>query len=132
MIKKRTTQSSIILFAYLWLSLPVAMVADNSTIPDEYESLYHHLLEQKQRYLDDRADSIRNLAKSESWISQADKTMKSSSVLIRQKLISSRAYLESLRDQYRKDLDFEEEQLQNIEKDLTWLEAEMKHLACMK
>jgi hypothetical protein len=53
-----------------------AAFADNSHIPDEYESAYHKLLERKQHLMDDRADSIKNLEQCESWIAQIDKALK--------------------------------------------------------
>jgi len=129
-IKKITAFFTLTVLVLL-INIP-ATKADNSNIPGEYESLYHRLLEQKQRHLDDRADSIRNLNMADSWISQLDKAMISSPTAMRQRLMVQRVRMQGVKDEYQKDLNFEESQLTAIEKDLAWLEGEMKHFACMK
>lgn len=109
-----------------------AAFADNSNIPGEYEAAYHKLLERKQHLMDDRADSVKNLDQCESWIAQIDKALSAPSTLIaRQKLQASKTYILSLEDRFHKDLNYEEEQLKNVEKDLAWIEGEMKHFAVL-
>ncbi len=133
MYKNRLALCFCFLFALMWSFSSVSALADNSHIPDEYESSYHHLLQQRQHLMDDRADSIRNLSLCDSWIAQCDKAVASaSSAFNRQKLLSSRAYLIGYRDQLRKNLDSQEMALHNLEKDLAWVEGEMKHFACME
>ena len=126
----------LIVIVVLAALFPQLAIADNLNIPHGYESAYHHLLEQRQRLMDDRATVVRNLTQCESWLVQIDKALivnTSSSVLLnRQKLLSSRSYLLGWRDKLRGDLAYKDMSLHNVEKDLAWLEGEMKHLACMK
>jgi hypothetical protein len=46
-------------------------------------------------------------------------------------LQASKSYILSLEDKFHRDLNYEEEQLQNVEKDLAWIEGEMKHFAVL-
>jgi hypothetical protein len=132
---KNKPNSSLALFAFLFSCLLLsnqAVFADNSHIPDEYESAYHHLLERKQHLMDDRADSIKNLEQCDSWLAQIDKAISApNSAIARQKLQASRTYIMSLEDKFHRDLQYEEASLQNVEKDLAWVEAEMKHFAVL-
>ncbi|MBX9690653.1 MAG: hypothetical protein K2X27_28315 [Candidatus Obscuribacterales bacterium] len=127
MRQRRIKNWLLITLLYLLL-LPVAALAENG---NEYEGAYHHLLEQRQRLLDDRAATIRNLNQCDSWLVQVDKALAYSPALNRQKLMASRSSLLSYRDKLRSDYAFQESSLHNLEKDLAWIEGEMKHLACM-
>lgn len=130
MTEKRFTILTLFIISFFWLGLPTIVLADNSHVPDEYEAAYHKLLEKRQHLMDDRADSIRNLNQCDSWLNQIDKALQTYSPLLnRQNLISSRSYILTLKDKFHKDLDYEEGALQSIEKDLAWLEGEMKHFA---
>lgn len=112
---------------------PLPVLADGALIPHEYEASYHQLLEQRQRFQDDRARSERNLVQCDSWIKQIDRGMQTlSPTMSRERLLASRTYLMNLRDKFYKDLAYQNQALLNIEKDLAWVEGEMKHYACMK
>lgn len=132
---KMKTKTTIQILAVCMAALlqPCAQ-ADNLNIPHGYESAYHHLLEQRQHLMDDKAASSRNLTQCESWLVQIDKALiiYNSPVLNRQKLLSSRAYILTLRDKLKSELAYKDMQLHNVDKDLAWLEGEMKHFACMK
>lgn len=132
-MKKHLVLKLTLLLATFVVACPIEANADNLNIPGGYESAYHHLLEQRQHLMDDKAISVRNLVQVDSWLLQIDKALISYSPLLnRQKLLSSRTYILTLRDKFRKNLDYQESSLQHIDKDLAWLEGEMKHFACMK
>lgn len=115
-------------------SLPAgAAFADSANVSYEYQSNYNQLLAQRQRVMDNRAIAIRNLTQCDSWLKQIDNALKSNSpVLDPQKLMSSRTFLLNMRAKFQKDLDFSELSLVNVNKDLAWLEGEMKHFAAMR
>ena len=120
------------LFVILTFVCPLSALADNN-IPSSYEAAYHNLLGKKQRLMDDRADSIRNLNQVDSWLKQVDRALTANySMVDRQKLLSSRSYLLDLKIKHQKNFDYQVIQLQNVDKDLAWIEGEMKHFACMK
>lgn len=132
MKRTKTLTISQIIFALSILLFPAASFASGE-LSKEYESSYHHLLEQEQRLLDDRANAIRNLNQCDSWLNQIDKALLNfSPSLNRQKLISSRSLLLNMKDKFQKDLDYCNSSLHNIDKDIAWVEAEMKHLAAMR
>lgn len=112
---------------------PVVVNADNLNIPGGYQAAYHHLLEQRQNLMNDRATSIRNLSQCDSWLVQIDKALVSyTSTVNRERLMSSRSYIAALKDKLQRSLDYQQRQILNTDKDLAWLETEMKHFACMK
>lgn len=127
--------SALAIFVFLITCMLVqthAACADNSHIPDEYESAYHHLLERKQHLMEDRAESIKNIEQCESWLTQVDKAISApGSAIARQKLQASRTYIMSLEDKFHRDLNYEEQSLLTVEKDLAWIESEMKHFAVL-
>ena len=122
---------SLILICSAFISLMVATIPPSSAAG--YEMVYHQLLERKQRLMNDRAVSIRNLNQCDSWLKQIDKALLTfSPALNRQSLINSRTYLMNLKDKIYKDLTYQDSTLLGVDKDLAWVESEMKHYACMK
>lgn len=132
MKKKKTGVLVLIAISSMSCLAPEA-AAETHLARGEYESAYKKLLERRQRFLDDRAKSIRNLTQVDSWLNQINKGLMSYSFsdANRLQLITTRAYLMSYRDRVRKEMDFQDTSLRSLEKDLAWIELEMKHIACM-
>ena len=131
--KKRIIFQAALAVVAIFAIPTVSAIADSASVSYEYQANYNQLLGQRQRLMDNRAIAIRNLTQCDSWLKQIDNALKANSqVLDPQKLLSSRTFLLNMRVKFQKDLDYAELSIVNVNKDLAWLEGEMKHFAAMR